>query len=82
MHSVEWDSPFEAVQYSNYLALFFICLVSLVPPCLMLLYHCQLNKLKEQNFQKKYGALLQDNYLDHGIKKYDIKLDDDEVEEV
>ena len=78
LNNPEWDSPFESIQYSNYLALFFVCTISLVPPCLMLLYCCKINKLKDQAFNKKYGALLLDSNLDHGIRKYNIKLDDDE----
>ena len=47
IYKADWETPFEAVTYSNYLALFFVILAGLVPIVLMLLYCCKIKKLKD-----------------------------------
>ena len=70
LHTVEWSSSFMTVEYSNYLALIFTSLIFLVPIGLTVFYCRRLNDLNKKTFEKKYGAFLEGNNLNHGAKKY------------
>ena len=50
IHTLQWDSPFEAVKYSNYLSIIFLSLVCIVPICLTILYCAKTKELKEKEF--------------------------------
>ena len=48
--AIDWDSPFEAVKYSNVLALIFTGLVVFVPPFLTVFYCCKIMLFHDDKF--------------------------------
>ena len=55
--SLEWDSPFAAVQFSNYFALA-IAMVIIVGPAFLIRHLIKnMNNLNDKKFKDKYGTL-------------------------
>ena len=58
LYIADWDSLFGIEKASNYLSIFFVILISALPPTLVLIYSLKPNLWRDKKFQQKYGTFL------------------------
>ena len=56
MHTVDWNSPFRAVRYSNALAIISLIMLGVIAPLLTVFYYKNFSILKQKSFRRKYGT--------------------------
>ena len=64
MRTVDWDTPFPAVKYSNDLTIISLILLGVLAPFLTVLYCKKFAVLSQTNFRSKCGAGLEGTKVD------------------